>query len=180
MPATTAALHVADSPAQHLWTPTYDLACADPEHRDYFVRGMIHEGASSIARFMALTYLSQFEHLDEPSAHSPIFRPDALILGIPHSSDLIALVNDVYGRGFIYGPWSGDKEMHVRFSTSENTGVRIAELLREGGNLGLLYERNLANIARFKEAPHRLYKTVRDCVERDKHVSEAFLYLGKK
>ena len=104
-----------------------------------FVSEHVRRGVDTVAKFMAVTYFSQFKDLDGEFSHKPVFLPDFHLGYVLYSSTLIKLINDVHYRGFLYLP-SPQAEMSINEATTHPSDEPY--LIEKGAQLGRLYLAN--------------------------------------
>ena len=137
---------------------------------DHFVTQTVLAGAESVSKFMAATYLSQFEDLSCEFAKNPVFSPDFHIGYVPYSSELINLLNDVHRRGFIYLQRS-KAELTAGWRSQTDWDIEKLFLLKNGAQLARLYLANEKNLHL-----DSLFDKVQECYSRDQKLSGMLAY----
>ena len=153
-----------------------DLDTKDPEHnlRDWYVMATVLEGADSIQKIMAVTYLSQFEDLEGEFATRPVFTPDFQVGIIPYSSNLLEIYNDIAHRAKLDSVGDG-QDLNVILAT--NTQANIDHFVMEGAQLSRLYQQNRKNLEKFEDDKQELFKKVNKLYHRDQNLIRNLTYL---
>lgn len=147
---------------------------SDPTSRSSFIRETILRGADTLAKLMAVTYLSQYENLNGEFARDPVFPPDFKIGYVPYSSGLIKVFNEIHERRHIHYPGI---EAELRL-TDIHDDRDIDYFIANGAQLFRLYEANRENLKKY--SGNNLFEKVRNCVFRDEKLVKSLGYLSQK